>query len=68
MPQDNRRPRGEVLEFLRKCVRVSGDAFKRDPVALVLERLDGSAGEALSVAAVVVVGPELLVVVWRAST
>ena len=62
------RSAGEVLSFLRKCPRVSGDAFERDPVALLLERLDGPAGDALGVAAVVVVGPELLVVVWRAST
>jgi hypothetical protein len=40
---------------------MSGDVFECDPIALLLERLDGPAGDALGVAAVVVVGPELLI-------
>jgi len=39
---------------------VSGDAFERDPIALLFERLDGAAGNALGMAAVVIVGAEFL--------
>ena len=39
----------------------SGDAFERDAIALLFERLDGAAGNALGVAAVVIVGAEFAV-------
>ena len=38
----------------------SGDAFEGESVALLLERLHGPPADVLGMAAVVVVGPELL--------